>query len=99
MIQLINLKKKFEGDVRWITNGINLNIPSGQMTCIIGRSGEGKSVLLKQIIGLMEPTSGKVIIDNVDITKLSDIGMRSIFKKCGYVFQFAALLDSLNIFE
>ncbi len=50
MIQLINLRKRF-GD-KWVTKGINLTIPSGQMTCIIGRSGEGKSVLLKQIMGL-----------------------------------------------
>lgn len=97
MIRIINLKKKF--DERWVTNGLELDIPEGQMTCIIGRSGEGKSVLLKQIIGLIKPTSGQVFIDNVDITKLNDEQLEPIFKKCGYVFQFAALLDSLNVFE
>lgn len=98
MIQLINLKKRF-GEDRYVSNGITLTIPTGKMTCIIGRSGEGKSVLLKQMIGLIKPTSGQVIIDGTDITKLNDAGLEAIFKKCGYVFQFAALLDSLNIFE
>jgi ABC-type transport system involved in resistance to organic solvents, ATPase component len=97
MIQLIHLKKTF-GE-RYITNDISLTIPEGQMTCIIGRSGEGKSVLLKQIIGLIPPTSGSVIIDGVDITQLSESEMEKTFQKCGYVFQFAALLDSLNVFE
>jgi phospholipid/cholesterol/gamma-HCH transport system ATP-binding protein len=97
MIKIINLKKKF--DSKWISNGINLTIPKGKMTCIIGRSGEGKSVLLKQIIGLIKPTSGQILINGIDITRLKESEKHSIFKKCGYVFQFAALLDSLTIFE
>lgn len=98
MIKLINLKKRFGRD-KWVTDDITLTIPPGQMTCIIGRSGEGKSVLLKQMMGLIKPTSGKVIIDGIDITKLQEREMAQVFKKCGYVFQFAALLDSLNVFE
>ena len=97
MIKIVNLKKRF--DSRWVTDGINLDIPEGQMTCIIGRSGEGKSVLLKQIIGLIKPTSGQVLIDGKDIAQLDDQALQEVFKKCGYVFQFAALLDSLNVFE
>lgn len=98
MIQLRNLKKRF-GD-RWITNGIDLDIPRGKITCIIGPSGEGKSVLLKQMIGIIKPTSGQVVIDGIDITKLKEDDLNEfVFKKCGYVFQFAALLDSLNVFE
>lgn len=97
MIELINLKKKF-GE-HWISNGINLTIPEGKMTCIIGRSGEGKSVLLKQIGGLIRPTSGNIIIDGTDITQLDEERLHEIHEKCGYVFQFAALLDSLTIFE
>lgn len=97
MIQLVNLKKNFGN--RWVTNGIDLTIPKGKITCIIGRSGEGKSVLLKQMIGLIKPTSGQVIIDGIDITQLNEKEMEPIFKKCGYVFQFAALLDSLNVLE
>lgn len=97
MISVHHLRKNF-GD-RWVTDDLNLEIPTGQMTCIIGRSGEGKSVLLKQMIGLIKPTSGEVFIDGVNITTLDEDGLEQIFKKCGYVFQFAALLDSLNIFE
>ncbi|NBP14517.1 ATP-binding cassette domain-containing protein [bacterium] len=99
MIILKDLKKRFSEDGPFITDGVNLEIPSGKMTCIIGRSGEGKSVLLKQIIGLIRPTSGQVIIDDMDITKLSDKELAKVFKKMGYVFQFAALLDSLNVLE
>jgi phospholipid/cholesterol/gamma-HCH transport system ATP-binding protein len=97
VIKLVNLKKKFGN--KWVTRGVNLDIPEHQMTVIIGRSGEGKSVLLKQIIGLLKPDEGKVIVDGVDITKLSEQGLLEEFKKFGYVFQFAALLDSLNVFE
>jgi phospholipid/cholesterol/gamma-HCH transport system ATP-binding protein len=98
MISIQHLKKTFDG-VRWVTNDLSLDIPSGQMTCIIGRSGEGKSLLLKQLVGLIRPTSGKIIIDGVDITTLKSNELQDVFKKCGYVFQFAALLDSLNVLE
>ncbi|MCL4360867.1 ATP-binding cassette domain-containing protein [Candidatus Dependentiae bacterium] len=97
MIEIIDLKKEFNN--RFVINGIDLKIPKGKITCIIGGSGEGKSVLLKQIMGLIKPTSGSIIIDGTDITKLKENKKDFVFKKCGYVFQFAALLDSLNIFE
>lgn len=97
MIELIDLKKRF--DNKWVTKGISLTIPSNQMTVIIGKSGEGKSILLKQIIGLIKPTSGKVIIDGKNIAELSENEMDLIFHKIGYVFQAAALLDSLSVFE
>jgi len=101
VIQLIDVKKSFEGDgeVRWISNGVTFNLEKGKSLCIIGMSGEGKSVLLKQISGLIRPTSGSIFIDEINITSLTDDEMDIIFKKCGYVFQFAALLDSLNIYE
>ena len=99
MIELKNVKKRFSDDGPWITDGIDLTIPSGQMTCIIGKSGEGKSVLLKQIIGLIKPTSGNILIDGIDITTLARKDEEQVFRKVGYVFQFAALLDSLNVFE
>jgi phospholipid/cholesterol/gamma-HCH transport system ATP-binding protein len=92
-----NLKKEFDG--HWVTRGVDLQIPANKMTVIIGRSGEGKSVLLKQIVGLIEPTSGEIIVDGTDITKLGTRELQEYYKKVGYVFQFAALLDSLNVFE
>ncbi len=97
LIKIVDLKKDFDGHM--VTRGVNLEIPENKMTVIIGRSGEGKSVLLKQIVGLVKPTSGQIIVNDTDITKLNDRDLREYYKKVGYVFQFAALLDSLNVFE
>lgn len=97
MIKLIDVRKRF--DSKWVSQGIDLEIPDKKITVIVGRSGEGKSVLLKQVIGLIKPTSGQILVDGVDITQLSERGLEENFKKFGYVFQFAALLDSLNVFE
>lgn len=97
MIKLINLKKSFGPKV--ISSDLNLSVDDGELLAIIGRSGEGKSVLLKQIIGLLAPDSGQVIINNQDVTQLKGRARQAVYKECGYVFQFAALLDSLNVFE
>ena len=97
MITIENLVKSF--DNHRVLDNLNLTIPKGKMTAIIGRSGEGKSVLLKSIIGLMQPTSGSISIDGQEVTTLTERERAIIYKKCGYVFQFAALLDSLNVFE
>jgi phospholipid/cholesterol/gamma-HCH transport system ATP-binding protein len=96
-IKIVHLKKRF--DDRLITKDVNLDIPKNQMTVIIGRSGEGKSILLKQIVGLIKPTSGSIIIDGIDITALPEDELDLVYKRMGYVFQFAALLDSLNVLE
>jgi phospholipid/cholesterol/gamma-HCH transport system ATP-binding protein len=96
-IKIVDLQKEFEG--HWVTRGVNLEIPEGLMTVIIGRSGEGKSVLLKQIIGLIEPTAGAIIVDGIDTAHLEGTQLEECFSKFGYVFQFAALLDSLTIYE
>jgi len=97
MIRIENLQKSF--GTHWVTHGVNLKIPAGQMTVIIGPSGEGKSVLLKQIIGLIKPDSGHIYINDVDITTLKKSDLETHIAHIGYVFQFAALLDSLTIFE
>ncbi len=97
MIKIEDLKKCF--DDKWVTKGVTLDIPDGKMTCIIGQSGEGKSVLLKQIIGLIKPTSGHIFVDGIDVPQLSEREQAKYYKQVGYVFQFAALLDSLNVYE
>lgn len=97
MIEIRNLKKSF--GTKKITRDLSLTIKDGEFIAIIGQSGEGKSVLLKQIIGLIKPNSGQIIIDGEDVTKLKKVEQKRVFKKCGYVFQFAALLDSLTVFE
>jgi phospholipid/cholesterol/gamma-HCH transport system ATP-binding protein len=99
MIELIDVKKRFKNQDKWITDGVSLFVPSGKCLCLIGMSGEGKSVLLKQIAGLIKPNSGSIVIDGVPITKFFDSDINELFGRCGYVFQFAALLDSLTIYE
>jgi phospholipid/cholesterol/gamma-HCH transport system ATP-binding protein len=98
-IKITNLFKRFGETDRYITDGVTLDILDGKLTCIIGRSGEGKSILLKQIIGLVDPTSGSILVDGKETVGLQEKQKSENFKKFGYVFQFAALLDSLTVFE
>jgi phospholipid/cholesterol/gamma-HCH transport system ATP-binding protein len=97
MISIRGLSKKF--GTHAVTNGLNLDIQEGEFLTIIGRSGEGKSVLLKQLMGLLKPESGSIFIDGIDTVPLTGLALSHTLKKCGYVFQFAALLDSLSVFE
>jgi phospholipid/cholesterol/gamma-HCH transport system ATP-binding protein len=97
MIEIINLCKSFGGHK--VLDNLNLNIEAGETTVIIGRSGCGKSVLLKHIIGLLKPDSGQVIINGRDITKMDYKELNAIRMEFGMLFQGAALFDSLNILE
>lgn len=97
MISIRGLTKTF--GAHKVTNDLNLDINTGEFLTIIGRSGEGKSVLLKQLMGLLKPDSGSIVINNTDIVGLSGLTLAHALKRCGYVFQFAALLDSLTVFE
>ncbi len=97
MIKLENVRKSF-GE-KLVSQGVNLEIPDNKTVCIMGLSGEGKSVLLKQMIGLIRPDDGHIWVDGTDITTLSEDELDENFRRFGYVFQFAALLDSLNVFE
>jgi phospholipid/cholesterol/gamma-HCH transport system ATP-binding protein len=97
MIKLVDLHKSFR--TQKVLDGLNLDIETGKTTVIIGRSGGGKSVLLKHIIGLMRPDSGEVLIDGTDITRLGDRDMNEIRKKFGMLFQEAALFDSMTVGE
>ena len=95
MIKLVDIYKSF-GEQKVLT-GLNLEIEDGKTTVIIGRSGGGKSVLLKHIIGLLRPDKGQVLVDDVDITKLNDRDLNEIRKKFGMLFQEAALFDSMTV--
>jgi len=97
MIQLTNLHKAFGSQK--VLNGLNLTIPDGQITAIIGPSGEGKSVLLRHIIGLMQPDSGQIEIDGESIIGIRRSEMNRIREKFGMLFQNAALFDSMSVFE
>jgi phospholipid/cholesterol/gamma-HCH transport system ATP-binding protein len=95
MIEIKGLHKSF-GALK-VLKGIDLQIPTGKTTVILGRSGEGKSVLLKHIIGLIRPDRGNILIDGVDITRLGDKDLNEMRKKFGMLFQEAALFDSMNV--
>ena len=97
MIKIRNLYKSF--GKKKVLNGVNLDIIDGKITCIIGKSGCGKSVLLKHIVGLLDADEGDVEIDGKLINSLSIKEIFNIRKRISYVFQSAALFDSYNIYE
>jgi phospholipid/cholesterol/gamma-HCH transport system ATP-binding protein len=97
MIEVRDLKKSF--GTQKVLDGITFNIEPGESVVIIGRSGCGKSVLLKHLIGLMRPDSGEVIIDDEHITSLDERALLQVRRKFGMLFQSAALFDSLNVAE
>jgi len=101
MIEIKNISKSFTDKNKEIVNKIiddvSITIRKGECVAIIGKSGIGKSVLLKHIIGLLEPDMGKVLIDGVDINSISFRDLQKIRSSIGMVFQFGALLDSMTV--
>ncbi len=97
MITLRNVHKSFGGQK--VLDGLDLDIPAGQITAIIGPSGEGKSVLLKHLIGLLQPDSGTVEVDGESIVDLRRSELNRIREKFGMLFQNVALFDSMTVFE
>ena len=97
LIKVENLHKSF-GDKK-IFEGLDLDIYDGETITVIGQSGEGKSVLLKHIMGLMDPDEGRVLIDGEDITNAHYNKKTEIRKKIGMLFQMAALFDSMTVKE
>jgi phospholipid/cholesterol/gamma-HCH transport system ATP-binding protein len=92
-----NLVKSF--GARTILKGISFSVGEGEILFILGTSGTGKSVLLKNLVGLMQPDSGEIWIDGQETSRLSELQYLEIRKKCGMVFQQPALFDSLTVFE
>lgn len=97
MIRIVQLQKGFRGVP--VLRDVNLSIERGQATVIIGRSGCGKSVLLKHIIGLLRPDSGEIFIDGQNITTFSKRELFELRKRFGMLFQGAALFDSMSVGE
>jgi phospholipid/cholesterol/gamma-HCH transport system ATP-binding protein len=97
MIELVNLHKRF--GAKEVLRGVSFRIPEGTTTCIIGKSGCGKSVLLKHIVGLLKPDRGAVQFGGVRVDSLSQSDLFSMRQQVGYVFQGAALFDSMTVFE
>ncbi|HPU29134.1 MAG TPA: ABC transporter ATP-binding protein [Syntrophorhabdaceae bacterium] len=96
-IKIVDLYKNFGSQN--VLNGINLEIKHGEITVIIGKSGGGKSVLMKHLISLLKPDMGEIWIDGVDITKLKERELNEVRKKFGMLFQEAALFDSMNVID
>lgn len=97
MIQLLGIYKAF--GAKEVLKGVTIDIPNGKTTCIIGKSGCGKSVLLKHIVGLLKADKGKVLVDDVDISTLEQKELFAMRQRIGFVFQSAALFDSMTVFE
>ena len=97
MIEIHNLTKSFGSNLVW--EDVSFNIEDGETVAIIGRSGCGKSVLVKHLNALMYPDSGEVIIDGKNIFELEYVELRKMRQRFGVLFQGSALFDSLNTFE
>ena len=97
MIKLVGVEKTLGG--QRVLQGVNIEIPTGQLTTIIGRSGEGKSVLLKHMIGLLQPDRGEGWVGGVEISRLRGRALNDVRNRFAMLFQGAALFDSLTVFE
>jgi phospholipid/cholesterol/gamma-HCH transport system ATP-binding protein len=96
-MRIRDLHKSF--GAQHVLRGVNLDIERGRINIIIGGSGQGKSVLMKHLMGLLVPDSGHIYVDGEDIVGLSDVAIAKVQRKFGMVFQYAALFDSLNVVE
>jgi phospholipid/cholesterol/gamma-HCH transport system ATP-binding protein len=94
VIRFSNLHKQF-GRLE-VLRGVTLDVPDGGTTVLLGRSGSGKSVLLKHVVGLLSPDTGEVQVDGRVVDARDDDGIAALRREIGYVFQFAALFDSLT---
>lgn len=97
MIEIRNLHKRF-GEQQ-VLNGVDFDVREGETVALLGPSGCGKSVLLKHINGLIRPDSGQVLVDGLDVTQLSRKELTALRTRIGYVFQFGALFDSMNVYD
>ncbi|WP_456427136.1 ABC transporter ATP-binding protein [Rhodocaloribacter sp.] len=97
MIEVEHIYKSFNG--KPVLIDVSLKIPEGETLAIIGRSGSGKSVLMKHLIGLLKPDRGRVFVDGIDIDTISYDELRKVRRQFGVLFQGGALFDSMNSFE
>ena len=97
MIRLIDVHKAF--GAKQVLQGFTLDVEDGETMVIIGYSGTGKSVAIKHIVGLLMPDSGQVLVDDLEVPRLARRDLYALRSRIGYVFQFAALFDSLSIGE
>ena len=97
IIQMVNVEKTF--GTQKVLRGVNLSIMEGKTTVIVGGSGQGKSVIIKHMLGLMEPDSGEILINGKDINRIRKKELCDIRMQFGVLFQNAALFDSMTVFD
>lgn len=97
MIELRSVEKRFGNFV--VLDGVDFTVERGETVALLGPSGVGKSVMLKHINGLMHPDAGDVTVDGLDVRRLQGSELAGLRSRIGYVFQFGALFDSLDVFE
>jgi phospholipid/cholesterol/gamma-HCH transport system ATP-binding protein len=97
VIQFRDLRKAFDGHV--VLDGFTLEVKDGETMVIIGRSGSGKSVALKHVVGLLQPDAGDVIVDGRPVSLLDREALMTLRREIGFVFQFSALFDSMSVGE
>jgi phospholipid/cholesterol/gamma-HCH transport system ATP-binding protein len=97
MIQVIDVHRSF--GPQQVLRGVNLQVKKGELLVIIGRSGSGKTVMLRVLIGLVRPNHGKVLIEDIDITQLSGRRLDRVRERFGMLFQGGALFDSMTVFD
>ena len=97
MIEFQEVHKSF--GARTVLDGFTLTIPEGQTTVLMGFSGSGKSVVLKHIVGLLEPDAGRILVDGESVGDLDYEALMQLRSHIGFVFQFAALFDSLSVYD
>ena len=97
MIEFIDIHKSF--GPKHVLKGVSLTVDQGQVLYVIGSSGAGKSVLVKHLVGLLRPDSGRIILDGREVTWLSEAEFYEVRKKCAMVFQNSTLFDSMSILD
>jgi len=97
MIKIKHLRKVF--GTKEVLKDVNLEIKENKITYILGLSGQGKSTIIKHIVGLLKPTSGEILVDGIDVAKADLKTLYEVRKKIGFTFQEGALFDSMNIFD
>ena len=97
MIRIQGLRKSFGGQP--VLQGVDLDVATGEIMIIIGRSGGGKSVLLKHLLGLLRADAGRIVVAGVDITELRGEALDAVRRRYGVVFQGGALFDSMSVFD
>lgn len=96
-LEIKNLSKSFGSKV--VLDGLDLKVRDNESLVVLGGSGSGKSVLIKTIVGLLEPSSGKVLLDDDNITNLDNKSRNNLMSRFGFLFQGGALFDSLTVWE